>query len=89
MEAKKKKLENKLEVVTQPIEVEPRRKKAEKELEQAQEVEPAEPVEEIVEEFEPEDCGVTVTAIDGEVLVEEQDIVEESTKKGKKKRRFF
>jgi DNA repair exonuclease SbcCD ATPase subunit len=89
LEAKRKKLENKLEILTHPIEAEPKQKKARKEPEQTQEAEVAEPVEEIVEEFEAEDFGVTVTAIDGEVLVEEQEIAKESNKKGKKKRRFF
>jgi hypothetical protein len=38
---------------------------------------------------EEDDSGVTVTAIEGEALVENQEIEDESSKQEKKKRRFF
>jgi DNA repair exonuclease SbcCD ATPase subunit len=38
---------------------------------------------------EEDDGGVTVTAIEGEALVENQEIADESSKQEKKKRRFF
>ena len=91
LEAKKNSLESKLNQepqapVTRPPENEqPVEEVPEPEPEPQPEPEPAEAVCE-----EPEDGGVTVTAIEGEALVETQEIIEESPEKQeKKKRRFF
>jgi uncharacterized protein (DUF3084 family) len=80
LEAKKKDLESRLEQASQTPETPPPNK------EKAEEApEPAEAAPEGSEEG-----GVTVTAIEGEALVENQEAVDESpTKQEKKKRRFF
>ena len=83
LEAKKKKLETRLEKTSE----------ASAKKEKADEA-PNQPVEAAsgkVEDAEvAEEGGVTVTAIDGEVLVENEEVATESTsKREKKKRRFF
>ena len=89
LEAKKKNLENKLQQMTETMEVP-------SEKEQAAEESVAkfnETIEDSKPKAEPEDFGegsVTITAIDGEGLVENQEIVSENPKKEeKKKHRFF
>jgi uncharacterized protein (DUF3084 family) len=80
LEAKKKDLESRLEQTSQTPETPPPKKKKAEEA-----PEPAEAAPEGSEEG-----GVTVTAIEGEALVENQEAVDESPKKQeKKKRRFF
>jgi uncharacterized protein (DUF3084 family) len=95
LEAKKKELETKLDVAPQTPETSPSKEEGAKE-EKAEEapVQPeetkvaAEPAEAAPEEAE--EGGVTVTAIEGEALVENQEAVGESSKKQeKRKRRFF
>lgn len=88
LETKKKELETKLEQVAPTPETPPEEevKEAPAKPEETKEVpEPAEAGPE-----EAEESGVTVTAIDGEALVENQEAVSEShTKQEKKKHRFF
>jgi uncharacterized protein (DUF3084 family) len=80
LEAKKKNLQTKLNQSPQAPETSPPK---EEKVEEAPE--PAEAVSE-----DSEEGGVTVTAIEGEALVENEEIVEESPEKQeKKKRRFF
>jgi hypothetical protein len=81
LEAKKNQLETKLDQSPQQAPETP--PPEEEKVEEAPE--PAEAVSE-----DSEEGGVTVTAIEGEALVENQEIVEESPEKQeKKKRRFF
>ena len=89
LEAKKKKLETKLGDAAQAPEApSPEKEKEEEAPAQAEEVEAAKPAEEVPEEAE--EGGVTVTAIEGEALYENQEAVNESPKKHeKRKRRFF
>ena len=80
LEAKKKSLQSKLNQPPQEPEPPPEEEKAtEPEAAEAPEPEPAE---------EAEDGGVTVTAIEGDALVENPE-VDEDSKQEKKKRRFF
>ena len=80
LEAKKKSLQSKLNQPPQEPEPPPEEEKAtEPEAAEAPEPEPAE---------EDEDGGVTVTAIEGDALVENPE-VDEDSKQEKKKRRFF
>lgn len=82
LEAKKEKLESRLEETAPPLEPPATKKKRKGKK-------PAEP-EATPEEIEAEGCGVIVTAIDGEVLVDEQEAIDENPQKQeKKKRRFF
>jgi len=79
LEAKKKDLESRLGQTIQEPETPSEKKKTEKAPEPAE----AEPEED-------EEGGVTVTAIEDEALIENQEAVDEgSTKQEKKKRRFF
>jgi len=79
LEAKKKKLENKLEQAAETSEAPSKKGKAKKE---------PEPAEKAPEEAE--EGGVTVTAIEGEAVVESPEAsAEDSKKPEKKKRRFF
>ncbi len=79
LETKKKKLENKLEQVAETKEAPSRNKKAK---------EAAALTEETFEETE--EGGVTILAIEGEALIENQEIVSDSSsKQDKKRRRFF
>lgn len=93
LEAKKKELETKLDVAPQtPATPPPKEEKAEEAPVQPEETKVApEPTEAAPEEAEEaEEGGVTVTAIEGEALVENQEAVGESFKKQeKRKRRFF
>ena len=85
LEAKKKELENRLEKAPQTPETPP---PAEEKKEEA----PSQPeeVEEVTQPEEAEESGVTVTAIEGEALVESPEATGESPKKQeKKKHRFF
>jgi len=87
LEAKKKKLETKLgEAAQTPEPPSPEKEKEEEAPAQLEETEEAaKPAEEV-----PEEGGVTVTAIEGEALYENQETVSESpNKQEKKKRRFF
>jgi chromosome segregation ATPase len=78
LEAKKKKLENKLEQKAETPEAPSKKGKAKKE---------PKPADEAPEEAE---GGVTVTAIEGEAVVESPEAsAEDSKKPEKKKRRFF
>lgn len=54
---------------------------------QPEDTEESKPAESVPEDSE--DGGVTITAIEGEALVEDQEIIEEIPKQDKKKRRFF
>jgi chromosome segregation ATPase len=84
LEAKKKNLQSKLNQPPQEPEPPPEEEKAkEPEAAEAPEPEPAEAAPE-----EAEDGGVTVTAIEGDALVENPE-VDEGSKQEKKKRRFF
>jgi len=85
LEAKKKKLENKLEQAPETTEAPSKKEKAEKAPAQPEETEEAaKPAEET------EEGGVTVTAIEGEALIENQEAESDSpSKQEKKKRRFF
>ena len=84
LEAKKKSLQSKLNQPPQEPEPPPEEEKAtEPEAAEAPEPEPAEEAPE-----EAEDGGVTVTAIEGDALVENPE-VDEDSKQEKKKRRFF
>ena len=87
LEAKKKKLENKLEDVAQLSEApDPvKKEKAKKAPAQPEEAKPAKAPEKV----ESEGTGITITAIDGEILVEEEQVEIDSPKQEKKKRRFF
>ncbi len=81
LETKRKELETKLKQTSQTQEAPPPPEKTEA-------PEPAEAAPEEAEETE--EGGVTVTAIEGEALVETQEVEEESPKKQqKRKRRFF
>jgi hypothetical protein len=82
LEAKKKELETKLDKAPQAPETPIQKEEKPKEAEAAPE--PAEAVAEVAE-----DDGVTVTAIEGEALVEDQEAADDSSKQEKKKRRFF
>jgi uncharacterized protein (DUF3084 family) len=84
LEAKKRELETKLEQASQ--------KPATPPLEKEKEESPAQPeeAEEAAQPEEAEESGVTVTAIEGEALVESPEATSESPKKQeKKKHRFF
>lgn len=82
LETKRKELETKLKQTSQTQEAPPPPEKTE------EAPEPAEAAPEEAEETE--EGGVTVTAIEGEALVETQEVEEESPKKQqKRKRRFF
>ena len=85
LEAKKKSLQSKLNQPPQEPETPPPEEEKAKEPEAAEAPEP-EPAEEAPEEAE--DGGVTVTAIEGDALVENPE-VDEDSKQEKKKRRFF
>jgi hypothetical protein len=82
LEEKKKELEGKLNQEPQPPEAPPPEEEKAKETDETPE--PAEAPEE-----DSDDGGVTVTAIEGEALVENQEIAEEQPKQEKKKHRFF
>ncbi len=82
LEAKKKALRTKLNQASEAPEAPPPEEEKPKETEEA-----AESVEAAPEQAE--DGGVTVTAIEGEALVENQELEEESSKQEKKKHRFF
>jgi uncharacterized protein (DUF3084 family) len=85
LEAKKRELETKLEQAPQTPAIPPPAKEKKEEA-------PAQPeeVEEASQPEEAEESGVTVTAIEGEALVESPEATGESPKKQeKKKRRFF
>jgi hypothetical protein len=80
LEAKKKDLESKLGQTIQEPETPPPQKKKTQNAPEPAEAEPE----------EDEEGGVTVTAIEDEALIENQEAVDEgSTKQEKKKRRFF
>jgi uncharacterized protein (DUF3084 family) len=85
MEAKKRELKTKLEQAPQkPATPPPAKEKKEEAPAQPEEAEEASQPEEA------EESGVTVTAIEGEALVESPEATDESPKKQeKKKRRFF
>lgn len=93
LEAKKKELQTKLEKTPQTPENPPHAKKKAEEAPaqpEEKEAEAPEPAEATPEAEEAQEGGVTVTAIEGEALVENQEVVDESPKKHeKKKRRFF
>ena len=87
LEAKKKSLQSKLNQPPQEPETPPPEEEKAKEPEAAEAPEP-EPAEEAPEEAE--DGGVTVTAIEGDALVDNQEAVSDGpAKQEKKKRRFF
>jgi len=88
LEAKKKSLECKLNQELQvPVTLPPEDEQQPVAEAPEYQVEP-EPVVAVYEE--PEDGGVTVTAIEGDALLENQEIIEESPERQeKKKRRFF
>jgi chromosome segregation ATPase len=79
LETKKKELETKLGQAAQTPAAPPVEKKRAKEASKPAEAEPE----------EAEESGVTVTAIEGEALVESPEAPAESPKQEKKKRRFF
>jgi hypothetical protein len=83
LEAKKSELETKLKQTSPTPEAPP-------EKEEAKEV-PAqlEKTEKSPEPEKAEESGVTVTAIEGEALVENKEATDENKKREKKKRRFF
>jgi len=88
LEAKKKNLENKLEQVAETPEA-PQKLKAEKVSPQLEETEEASKPTEVAPEDSEEGC-VTVTAIEGGILVENQEAISDSPKKQeKRKHRFF
>jgi chromosome segregation ATPase len=82
LKAKKKALQNKLNQVPEAQETLSSEEEKPKETEEV-----AEPIEVTPEEAE--DGGVTVIAIEGGALVEDQELAEESPRQEKKKRRFF
>ena len=81
--AKKQELEKKLNPEPQAPEPAPEEAKPQEPPEPEEAPQPAEAAP------EEDDSGVTVTAIEGEALVENQEIADESSKQEKKKRRFF
>ena len=89
LQAKKKKLETKLEQKPQTPEAPSTKKeKVEEAPAQPEETEVAKPAEAVPEEAE--EGGVTVTAIEGDALVDNQEAVSDGpAKQEKKKRRFF
>jgi seryl-tRNA synthetase len=88
LEAKEKELETKLEQVSLTPETPPEEGAKEAPAQSSETEEAPEHAE--AEPEEAEEGGVAVTAIDSEALIENQEIVSESTKKQeKKKHRFF